>query len=116
MKYSIDDSLKKIEKKKKILIYKKEKRTVNALGCIVSINLAAIVAVFFKLTGFVPASGLLSSYGSLMLPWQAGGYIIVGVLCFMAAVIITLLCVKWKEKNNMKERDNDRSSKKEENF
>ena len=38
--------------------------------------------------------------GATMLLENAGGYVLVGVLCFIAAVVITVLCIRAREKNN----------------
>lgn len=36
--------------------------------------------------------------GATMLLENAGGYVLVGVLCFIAAVVITVLCIRSREK------------------
>ena len=37
-------------------------------------------------------------YGAVLLHEDVGGYIMVGLLAFIAAVIITILCVRFQEK------------------
>ena len=103
MKYSIEDSLAKIDAKKKGLIYRKKKRDVGILAGGSAFCFLVLAALLGKYTDFTIAPNEQSSYGSFMLPQQAGGYVIVGVLCFAVAVVITLLCIKWKEKNDAKE-------------
>ena len=38
-------------------------------------------------------------YGSILLHENAGGYVLVGVISFTAAVIITVLCIKYRKRN-----------------
>ena len=42
--------------------------------------------------------------GATMLLENAGGYVLVGVLCFIAAVVITVLCIRAKERNNKRDK------------
>ncbi len=38
--------------------------------------------------------------GATMLFENAGGYVLVGVVCFIAAAVITVLCLRSRGKNN----------------
>lgn len=49
--------------------------------------------------------------GATMLLENAGGYVLVGVLCFIAAVVITVLCIRSREKAK---KENDKSEEDEE--
>ena len=53
----------------------------------------AIGALGGRSQGYVP--GL---YGATMLFEDAGGYVLVGVLAFVAAVVITVRCIRYWEK------------------
>ena len=37
-------------------------------------------------------------YGTTMLFEDAGGYVLVGVIAFIAAVVITVLCIRYRER------------------
>ena len=113
MKYSIEESLEQIETKKKRLIYRKKKRDINILAGSSVLCFLVLVLFIGQYTGFSLVPEEYSNFGSFMLPQQAGGYVIVGVLCFAIAVVITLLCIKWKEKNDMKENMEDHKEDKE---
>lgn len=52
-----------------------------------------------KVTETVP--GL---YGTLMVHEDAGGYVLVGVIAFTVAVIITVLCIRRIDKGKKQER------------
>ena len=41
--------------------------------------------------------------GETMLLQGAGGYVLVGILCFVAAVVITIACLHSKEKNKQQD-------------
>ena len=54
-------------------------------------------------TGQLTGSTLLDTgqfTGTSMLDQSVGGYVMVGVLSFAAAVAITLLCLRWKQKDS----------------
>ena len=42
-------------------------------------------------------------YGSILLHEGASGYVVVGVLSFTAAVVITVLCIRYRKKCAKKE-------------
>ena len=44
-------------------------------------------------------------YGSILLHEDAGGYIMVAIISFIAAVIITFICIKYKEKEDRRHID-----------
>ena len=46
-------------------------------------------------------------YGATMLFEDAGGYVLVGVLAFAAAVAITVLCIRHKGKRKMNDNQED---------
>ena len=42
------------------------------------------------------------SFGAMLLREDAGGYVLVGVVCFAAAVVITALCFRLRNRENQK--------------
>ena len=100
MKYSLDDTMTRIEEKSKKMIYQKKLKEIRILTVTTLLALIAFGAALWKYIGFSAIDGTYSKYGSFMLPDEAGGYIIVGVLCFVLAVVITILCFKFKNKEN----------------
>ena len=95
MKYSIDEAMREIAERKNTLIKNKIKRTVGAYLTMAVLISAGLVAAIY---GFGEIDGTYSVYGSFMLPDEAGGYILVAVLSFVAAVVITVLCIRWKDR------------------
>ena len=80
----------------------REKRVLHVLSllCLVlAVSLAGTIGMF---AGFGhPAA--LSMYGSILLHEGAGGYVLVGAVSFTAAVVITVLCIRYRERNTTKE-------------
>ena len=78
----------------------------SALCLALSGSLAGAVSVFVgRGQGRVP-----ELYGTTMLLEDVGGYVLVGVIAFIAAVVITVLCIRYREKEkkscDKKEEDN----------
>ena len=42
-------------------------------------------------------------FGAMLLREDAGGYVLVGVICFIAAVAVTVFCTRLRKKNNKQE-------------
>ncbi|MCR5332242.1 MAG: hypothetical protein K6E62_13820 [Lachnospiraceae bacterium] len=95
MKYSLDEAVAKIGERKKELIRRKNRRDIGILSSLTVLTVFALAIVMYRYIGFTAIDAGSSAYGSFMLPDEAGGYILVGVLCFVAAVIITLLCIRY---------------------
>ena len=67
---------------------------------------ALCMTLFLSLVRMVEAPGM---YGTILLHEDAGGYVLVGVISFTAAVVITALCIKLRERERHRkdiERDN----------
>lgn len=74
----------------------------SALCLFLSVSLAGVIGT---VAGYGHAAAL-SLYGSILLYKDAGGYVLVGVIAFTAAVIITVFCIRYRKqrgKTNEKE-------------
>ena len=100
MKYSLDDAVNEIGRRKKEMIHRKQRRQIGILTVLTVLNVFLLAAALYRYISPIDIDGSYSGYGSFLLPEEAGGYIIVGVLCFIAAVILTLLCIRWKKKKD----------------
>ena len=47
---------------------------------------------------------LAPAFGAMLLREDAGGYVLVGVVCFAAAVVITALCFRLRNRENQKDK------------
>ena len=53
------------------------------------------------------------SFGAMLLREDAGGYVLVGVVCFAAAVVITALCFRLRKRENQKKDGADKPTRHE---
>ena len=53
------------------------------------------------------------SFGAMLLREDAGGYVLVGVVCFAAAVVITALCFRLRSKENRRKDGTDKPNQHE---
>ena len=52
-------------------------------------------------------------FGAMLLREDAGGYVLVGVVCFAAAVVITALCFRLRSKENRRKDGTDKPNQHE---
>ena len=52
-------------------------------------------------------------FGAMLLREDAGGYVLVGVVCFAAAVVITALCFRLRNRENQKKDGADKLTRHE---
>lgn len=77
---------------------KRKKQMINSLFAFCTFLLFSLVGIIGLMTG--RTSGVVQgSYGAMMLFEAAGSYVLVGLISFTLAVIITLICIRYKEKN-----------------
>ena len=78
---------------------------------------AACMLLFVVLTqaaGTVIAPGQTAAwgvFGAMLLREDAGGYVLVGVVCFAAAVVITALCFRLRSKENRRKGGADKPAR-----
>ena len=80
------------------------KRSIAALSSSCAVLLMCLVGLVTSLAN--PVSGdVVGLYGASLLFSDAGGYVLVGVTCFIAAVAITLGCVYYRRKSEHRNHD-----------
>ena len=110
MKYDLDEAAREIQRRSAILTEKKkQKRYVARYSAASTAIFALLIAVMLSLDVFGPAEIDDSVFGSFLLSKEAGGYVLVGVICFVIAVAVTLYCVRRADKNKKKAVDDDPS-------
>ena len=87
------------------------RRGVYRMSALCTVLCAALVGIAGGLDGGV-ASAQMGMYGTVLLRENAGGYVLVGVISFAAAVLITLLCIRYRD--NAKKRDQAQEENEEE--
>ena len=75
-----------------------------------------LFAVLMETAGTLVAPGQTAawgSFGAMLLREDAGGYVLVGVVCFAAAVVITALCFRLRIRENQKKGGEDNPNRHE---
>ena len=65
-----------------------------------------LCAVLTQAAGAVVGPGQTAawgSFGAMLLREDAGGYVLVGVVCFAAAVVVTVFCTRLRKNNKQEE-------------
>ena len=108
VKYDIYEAAREINRRSVILKEKKKQRKyVVWYSTSSAVVFAMLVAVLHGLGVFGPSELDDSVFGSFLLSREAGGYVLVGVICFVIAVAVTFYCVKHTDKNKNNSVDND---------
>lgn len=77
---------------------KQAKKCICKLSVLCVVLLASFVWTVGVLTEQVGLTDIRGMCGTMLLHEDAGGYVVVGVVTFVAAVVITILCVRYSEK------------------
>ena len=72
----------------------------SAVCCLLCATLASLTGTFAERE----QTGLPGLYGSMLLHEDAGGYVLVGVLSFSVAAVLTAFCIRLREKRNSADR------------
>lgn len=85
-----------------------------------AISLSAVCmllcAALMQTAGTVVGPGQTAAwgaFGAMLLREDAGGYVLVGVVCFAAAVVITVLCFRLRNRENQKKDGADKPTRHE---
>jgi len=82
------------------MIEKKEKRAIRCLSALCVIFSCLLVGAIAELSGGTGKEALVQGMnGATLLSESTGGYVFVAVVSFIAAVCLTLLCIKMHEKS-----------------
>ena len=90
----------------------RRRREVGGLSAVCLLLFAALMQAVGTLIwqGQTAAQGV---FGAMLLREDAGGYVLVGVVCFAAAVVITALCFQLRKRENQKKDGADKPNRHE---
>ena len=91
MKYTKDEAFEEVMKRGRNLKRRHAQKTAGLLSAAASVVMLALVVVIGRLGGAGAGMSAQSAYGSFLLSTQAGGYVLVAVLAFLAGVGAALL-------------------------
>ncbi len=95
--YDTETRVAMVARRVNVLHRKWENRLSGVLSMLCLLLTGGIIAVIGTLGGRGQGS-VAGLYGTTMLFEDAGGYVLVGVIAFIAAVAITVLCIRYREK------------------
>lgn len=96
MRYETDEAIRMIEKKALDLKIRQLRTRIGILSGVALSIMIFSIALLYQFSGFgSPDTIQMYGFGALMLSDDAGGYVLVGVLSFVLAVVITLGCIKF---------------------
>lgn len=100
-----------VKKRAREIRRRRQRREVGSLSALCMLLLAALMRTADTVVGpgMAAAQG---SFGAMLLREDAGGYVLVGVVAFAAAVLLTAVCMRLRERDKRKE---NITEKKEEN-
>lgn len=100
-----------VKKRAREIRRRRQRREVGSLSALCMLLLAALMRTADTVVGpgMAAAQG---SFGAMLLREDAGGYVLVGVVAFAAAVLLTAACMRLHERDKRKE---NITEKKEEN-
>lgn len=95
---SQDERLRQLHTRAAELTEQKERRALNALRAVSVLLFVCMTGMIAVFSGLQNIAGPEGYTGSSLLDSTAGGYVLVAVLSFAAAVVITVICMKRKQK------------------
>ena len=84
---------------------KSEKAVLKVLGTVSVLFFALLIGWLYAVDGNLHQVTGTGFTGNSMLSADIGGYVLVAVGSFIAAVVLTIICIKFKDKNNSTSKD-----------
>ena len=80
---------------------RRQKRGIGRLSAVCMLLFAALMQTADRVVG-QGQTAAWGGFGAMLLREDAGGYVLVGVVCFAAAAAITTLCFRLRNRENQK--------------
>lgn len=101
-----------VKKRKHEYARRKQQREICGLSAACMLLFAALMQTASTVVG-PGQSAARGVFGAMLLREDAGGYVLVGVVCFAAAVVITVLCFRLRNRENQKKDGADKPTRHE---
>ena len=102
--YDTTERLRRAKGAARRLVRKREQKVLRKLGATCAALTLALTGALARLTGGTPGA-VQGAYGATLLADSAGGYVLVGVAAFAAAVVLTVLCTKLHRRSGARAED-----------
>ena len=90
-----------VKKRRHEYARRKQQREICGLSAACMLLFAALMQTAGTVVG-PGQTAAWGSFGAMLLREDAGGYVLVGVVCFAAAVVITALCFRLRKRENQR--------------
>ena len=97
MRYTLDEALRESLRRAAVRKKRRSRRITGSLSAAAVLLLGAVVTADLGLASYNRPMLEDSVYGAFLLPSEAGGYILAGVAAFAVGVLLTLLCVRYRD-------------------
>ncbi|MBQ6650614.1 MAG: hypothetical protein IJM67_05110 [Atopobiaceae bacterium] len=94
MRYDTDTALRELVARGALIRQRRERRVTQILTGLSLTCGALLVACFMLLIPDTPADAPMAAYGAFLLPGEAGGYVLAGVIAFALGVAFAVICVR----------------------
>ena len=91
---------------------RRQRRGIYGLSAMCMLLFAALMQAAGTVVG-PGQTAAWGAFGAMLLREDAGGYVLVGVVCFAAAVVITALCFQLRKRENQKKDGADKPNRHE---
>ncbi len=98
MRYTDEELLREVLRRADAVRSLRDRRQTMALSGAAALIMLTIVVSTVRLIPQLGADLKETAYGASLLPNEAGGYILAGVAAFVCGVILTLVCLRYREK------------------
>ncbi len=104
--YDTAERIRLVKQRAGKLRQKRERRSLGALFALCLILSLALVQTFASVTRGRRGASVQEMMGASLMFEDAGAYVLVGILSFTAAVVITVLCLRHRHKTEMSRKNN----------
>ena len=91
---------------------RRQRREAISLSAVCMLLCAALMQTAGTVVG-LGQTAAWGAFGAMLLREDVGGYVLVGVVCFAAAVVITALCFRLRSKENRRKDGTDKPNQHE---
>lgn len=99
MKYELEEAVLEIERRAVVRRMRRIQRRTRRLSAACLTLFALLPYVLYQCVQPGARISGMTRFGAYMLPAEAGGYVLVGLISFVVAVVITITCIRWREKH-----------------
>ena len=96
MKYETNEALEMIFQRSKEIHARRERRVTGILSAATATLAVLLIGTVFLLKGQGIAEATASDFGAFLLPSEAGGYVLAGVIAFVLGIAIALITIRYR--------------------